>query len=366
MLVMISCPKCDKRLGVSEKAVGKRVKCQACSERFVVPTLPPRPAAKAATVRLRDEPLPAVARPTMDISCPCGTKLQLAGLRDGMKLTCHQCGKTLSIQARTRAEPAVSRDEAGLDAMAPTDLEAEDGRDSDERIRFSAGETKSGKSKRRLRFRDGFFASIWTGITARIARAVTRPVMLLREFGLPLFLLFLVGAGGWCWTVFRNNRADRAKIYQSFADHLGESVRGASNEQIDQPYLRGNVVVIEQHTNGYSICKDYVPVVLDPTEVGTVIRIRWIETHGWVKDSQGNLLTIGPGVGVPLTTVHAEIDLIQMVPMRVIASKELQPTDSPSFKEGDNILTHPPNVTVGRDLVIQHVDKWLSLPIKKD
>jgi DNA-directed RNA polymerase subunit RPC12/RpoP len=104
---MIACPRCGARFAVPALMAGRRARCDACNEPFVVPTLdgstqmklPPKEATLKTNVPQKVAQ-PPVARSTelVGFECRvCGTRLYGPADKVGKKLKCPDCGAGTEI-----------------------------------------------------------------------------------------------------------------------------------------------------------------------------------------------------------------------------------------------------------------------------
>src|ERR1700693_6375404 len=86
MSIVVSCPKCERKLKVAETSLGRSVKCP-CGNVFKAhetgdAAAPPKPAAAEMLV----------------VACAeCGTKLKVPTSAQGKKMKCAKCGATFVV-----------------------------------------------------------------------------------------------------------------------------------------------------------------------------------------------------------------------------------------------------------------------------
>src|SRR5262245_5225901 len=107
----IHCPQCQHRLKYDTAHAGKRVRCQKCNYRFLLPQHAPPP---------RRRPPPGPALPTA--ACPgCGQKISLSLDELPLWHPCAKCGQEfVPLTGETRSPESPAAEPPGDDSSSPT------------------------------------------------------------------------------------------------------------------------------------------------------------------------------------------------------------------------------------------------------
>ncbi len=102
---IISCPHCGARFAVDASLAGRRARCDACNEAFVVPAPSKASATKPKTATRAAEP-PASAPQLVGFECRvCGTRLYGRSDQVGKKVKCPDCGAGTAIPEPPKPKP---------------------------------------------------------------------------------------------------------------------------------------------------------------------------------------------------------------------------------------------------------------------
>ena len=102
---VISCPQCGAKFAVPPNLAGRRARCDACDNSFVVPALTPANAAKLKPAA-KTSPAPAASTQLIGFECRvCDTRLYGRADHVGKKIKCPDCGAGTPIPEPPKPKP---------------------------------------------------------------------------------------------------------------------------------------------------------------------------------------------------------------------------------------------------------------------
>ena len=239
--------------------------------------------------------------------------------------TCPECGRTYhrSKKPTSGANSVESEDSDEPLALPPTFA------------RKKAEEpAKRARQRKRVSDGDGFWETNAPFILWRVL-----PVMIL------LTVFFSTG-------ISLTRSRWKAKESAKLAEQLWNEVRGSAKEQNAEPYVRGELAVLETQSevelmmqNGNLpqqwINNSIAPPLDRPDEIGSVIVVEWKVFADTVRDRSGRELSVqgadGPAM---LKRWRCKVKLVDRQRHVVVYESALEPPDK-NFESGDRVITTP-------------------------